>query len=191
MTKAYKTALWLGLVPLGVGLAIFVAWMITRSSALESAGLLWINAGTICVLIGAASLIGGAKAQYQANGKAGKYAIGIILLYLFDFAGAAGCVVLGEHIETNTYRLNVTNKSALLLKDVVVQGEGLMLNFGDIPPGDSREQFAYNGRQRQVVLTARLGDKAIEHPFTAPAEAWLGQGVQVSDDGVTVSGPVD
>ena len=187
MVRSYKIALWLGLAPLGVGLALMAAWLVTGWDVLTTLGLVTISAGFACAAIGAIYLIAGAKEQYQAYGRAGRYAVRIILLYVFDLVAAFGCMALGAHITVNTYRLNITNNAALPLSGAVVRGEGLRLDFGQIAPGESCERSVYNGRQRAVVFTGRLGDRAIEHSFTAPAEGWFGQHMRVTEDAVTVA----
>jgi hypothetical protein len=99
-----KFVLWCGLLPLGVGLSIFLAWLITRATALPVLGFFWLVIGTLIVAIGGLALLGyvveGLLAGISWRRVFGRATL-LLLLLLVNFPAAAVIIHLVNWIDPN------------------------------------------------------------------------------------------
>jgi hypothetical protein len=116
MTKHFLKAAWLfGLAPLGVGITIFLLWLLFRSRSLASAGLLTLPAGVLSLVLGLICLLiwkVGTLRSKEAEPSVRRPVAKILLLYVANFAAAAACLFAGYAVEA-CYTVWILNESVL------------------------------------------------------------------------------
>ena len=137
MKRMYAIALTCGAVPLLVGVAIFLLWLITRWDWLMVAGLITMYAGIVIFFIGAIALAWFLWLAFHVPAPQGRpwfSAICCAVLLLSNFPVAGGIMAAVIAIETR-YTVVVENESQQPLDDVRVTGGGCDVNFGTIQAG--------------------------------------------------------
>ena len=119
MRASLKAALFLGIAPLVTGIAIFLAWVLSRAEWLMGAGMITIYAGIGCVAVGVACLAvylwRSWRAEAARRRRLAWQAVGMLALFLANFAVAGGAVYGAIMIETR-YTVSITNHSSLPLE---------------------------------------------------------------------------
>ena len=175
----WRAALLCGLLPLVVGVAIFVAWYATRAPWLVDAGLFNIGAGLLVVCVGLLCLMAyvlRARAS-RTPGWKGRAAVAVLVV-LANFPAAAALVVLADHI-ASSYVVVVENRSSWAITDLVFLSDGHTYAFGTVPTRSNREDafrfpgerelrysLSLNGQPRSDILdgyVAGWGNKATLH----------------------------
>src|SRR6185312_7690842 len=142
MSRAYRVAMICGAVPLLVGLAIFLLWLITRWGWLMLAGVFTLYAGVVAVALG---IIGLAMSPEVRRARP-RLACAALLLVNFPVAFAICYAAVA--VKTG-YTVVVHNDSQKSLDRVRVSGGGCDVSFGTIPPGASVHRtmrFRQDGR---------------------------------------------
>lgn len=138
MDRTFRIALLCGLLPLLVGLSLFVLWIITRWDWLVVGGFVTLYGGLVSVLIGAIALArycwAAARIADPPRRNWVPSALACAALLLSNFPAAGGMIAAVIAIETR-YSVVVHNASKQAISNVRVYGGGCEAKFGTIPPG--------------------------------------------------------
>ena len=159
-----RTAWAAGTVPILVGTAIFIMWLIFRTNELMFAGVVTIYAGLCSVFFGVICLAIHLRRNWLSSEVPGHrlawQAIAVIGLFLANFV-AAGCFVFGAALIETRYHLSITNQSNETLQAAHVEGGGVSILFGDIVPGQTVKRAFWIDGEGELVLTATLGERKV------------------------------
>jgi hypothetical protein len=149
MSRALKSAIVLGLIPLLGGLLIYGVWRVTRWSWLETAGLITIAVGLLCVLIGAITLAWHlwqeARTEHTAFKKLWLQGFLVGGLLFSNFPAAWFCLHSALDVMTR-YTVRVQNTSDVAIDRVVLTGPGVRVEMGPISPGSmTRRHLHFQG----------------------------------------------
>ncbi|MBX7157612.1 MAG: hypothetical protein K1X66_04410 [Verrucomicrobiae bacterium] len=137
MKRAYQIALVCGILPLFIGILIFLLWLVTRQNWLMAVGVFTIWLGVIMVLIGAVALIRfcwlGFRTSELSRRRLWLLTFGCAALLFSNFIVAGGIMTAVVAIETR-YTVTIHNASLQSLKDVRITGGGCNIDFGTIKP---------------------------------------------------------
>lgn len=168
----YWFALASALLPLGVGILVFVAWLILRAEWLMFAGYGTILGGLMCVAVSLAAILWFARSERRAKRLRGPRVLRGVLSVLAvigaDFVAAFLIVVAAAEL-AREHRVEVRNESGATLHDarVVILGEPTR-PLGDIPDGERLSTTFVVETETGWVLEARLGNE----PSTELAEGY-------------------
>lgn len=144
MNRAYRVALVCGLLPILVGVSIFLLWLVMRWEWLIAAGIFTLYGGVALFFIGSVALACFCWFAFRSSDVSRKRllfsTLGCAALLLSNFPIAARIVVAVVDIETR-YAIVVHNTSDLPLEQVRVFGGGCDCFLGSIPPGDTATCF--------------------------------------------------
>jgi hypothetical protein len=138
MNRAYRVALICGVIPLLIGVPMFLLWLITRWDWLIMAGIFTLYGGVAIFLIDAIALARFCGLAFRTpelpRRRLWLSTLGCAALLLSNFAVAGGITASVIAIETR-YTVTVHNASQQPLSGVRVFGGGCEADFGTIPPG--------------------------------------------------------
>jgi hypothetical protein len=168
MNRLLKGALICGIIPLIVGMFIFVCWVITQWVWLTYAGIVWLFIGTAAVLVGIGLLVVyicvAVRAGHVRGRRLASQAAGIIGLYLANFA-IASIVVVGVMTVMNLaarYTVTIINETHTVLDEARLRGPFIHVEYGSIAPGSEVSRTFLIQQDGSLVLTGKLGDKQLE-----------------------------
>lgn len=130
-----------GALPMTIGSAIFFAWLVTRWSWLEGAGVINIFAGLLLFLIGVVTLcVYLARERRRPNSSAKRWAVlaGGLLLANFPAAAVYGFAVI--YIMSH-YHVLVINESGETIDSFMLRSPGLEIELGPLRPGATRSRY--------------------------------------------------
>lgn len=190
MNRAYKLSLLCGIAPLATGLSIFGAWLLTRRSWLEIAGILTICGGMAVVVIGAILLavsIRWSLREGSAKSVVLMRALVAAGLMLSNFVAAAMVVWAVIYIET-AFIVTVENRSKTPIETCQLEGGGVHVDFGRIAPGKTRKRSFYIRHDGRLDYLVRTQGKEVK----GTAERYVTHGVRgnrlliVQEDGEVI-----
>ena len=127
-----------GVLPLLVGISLFLLWLITRWDWMKMAGIFTLYGGVAVFFIGAIALARFCWLAFRtpefSRRRLWLSTLGCAALLLSNFAVAGGITASVIAIETR-YTVIVHNTSQQALSGVRVFGGGCEADFGTIPPG--------------------------------------------------------
>ena len=144
----YRTSLYCGLIPLCLGIAIYIAWYVTGKHWLETAGLLNIVLGVCLFCIGILSLVIYIYKAYKLNvrGYLRKAVLPLFILVInFPIAYMA---VSSAEPSKSVCTLKVENNSAMQMMDFRLTERDKVYKIPPIPAHSKLEQkfnFKYEG----------------------------------------------
>lgn len=160
MDRTFRIALLCGLLPLLVGVSLFVLWLITRWDWLMVGGFLTLYGGLASFLIGAIALTRYCWAACRsANPPRRKWipaALACAALLLSNFPTAGG-IIAGVIAIKTCYSVIVHNASQHALRDVRVCGGGCDADLGTIPPGGLARRSFWIQRDGELEFLAVSG----------------------------------
>ncbi|HWB06384.1 MAG TPA: hypothetical protein VG796_25395 [Verrucomicrobiales bacterium] len=166
MNRAYRVALFCGLVPLLAGVSIFLLWCVTRWNWLMTAGGYMLLAGTLCIGIGAIALDRfqrtASKSPHLSTRRMWWMFTGCCMLFFSNFVTAGGIIGAVYYIQTG-YTLTVHNHTKSPLSATRVTGGGCDADFGTIPPGASAERTFRTQQDGWLDLQTVEGSTARTH----------------------------
>ncbi len=164
MKNLLRLAVLCGVLPLVAGIGIFVAWVITEASWLTMAGLLTINVGVYAVVVGLVLLIVYMSWAWQGGQIPRRRLVGqtlaVVALFAANFV-AAGGAVMGAQVISSRYTVVVTNQSNAPLQSARIEGGGVAVEFGDIPPGATVSESFWIKHDGQLTLSGRHGSNDV------------------------------
>jgi hypothetical protein len=149
MNRWYRIALFSGLVPLGVGVGVFLLWLATRASWLGSAGLLTLAAGLVLFVLGIVCLAIylAWRRREGATGSRARAALPLLIL-LGNVVVAIGLLAAVAYV-AETCTLIVENRSSCEIRDMHLTQRDEVYPVGIVDPGGRIAQdfhFKYEGR---------------------------------------------
>lgn len=191
MMKSYRIAMVCALAPLFVGTSVFLLWVITRWPSLMRLGVFTIYGGLALVAFGFVSLAGFYRSVSCATElprrRVRTMTSCCAALLLSNFAVAAGILVAVFYMDT-CYTVVVENTSFLPLNHVRVEGGGIKMNFGTIPPGGTASRSAWIQHDGSLKLHATNSTAThamtiegyVTHGLGGHTTVTINQGQQVS-----------
>ena len=143
MKIAYRIALFCGATPLLLGIAIFLAWLVTRWDWLAAAGIFNIEGGLALFVIGVISLalfvrMGNRDSSVSRKKLASSSFLCATILFS-NFPVAIGIIAAVLHLENRThYVVVVRNQLPESLNNVSLTGGCVKADIGTIEPGDQK-----------------------------------------------------
>jgi hypothetical protein len=138
MNRAYQVALACGVLPLLVGVSIFVLWVSTGWNWLVAAGIFTLYGGVGVFLVGVIALVWYCRLALRTRGMPRRRVwlstIGCAGLLFSNFPVAGGIIVAVIALGTR-YTVVVHNTLQQPLEDVRVFGGGCEVAFGTLSPG--------------------------------------------------------
>lgn len=175
-----------GSVPILVGTAIFILWLIFRTENLMAAGLFTIFAGLFCVVVGLVCLASYVWSNWHSpvipRRRLKWQAAAMIALFIANFLAAGGYVSGAIKIQTR-YSLSITNQGKEILRGARVDGGGIGVQYGDIAPGQTVQRGFWIEQDGSLVLTATQGGKKVEATVDGYVTASMGGDTDVKVDG--------
>ena len=164
MDRTLRVAVLSGLLPLLIGVSLFLLWIITRWDWLMLAGAIALYGGLASFVIGAIALVRYCWAACRSADPSRRNwvpaAVACAALLLMNFPTAGGIIAAVIAIETR-YSVVVHNASPHALSDVRVYGGGCEADLGTIPPGGfARRSFWI---QRDGELEFRAASSSTTH----------------------------
>ena len=157
MDRTFRIALLCGLLPLLVGVSLFVLWIITGWDWLMVGGFFTLYGGLASFLIGAIALARYCWAACRSADPQGRKwvpaALACAALLLSNFPTAGGIIATVIAIETR-YSVVVHNASQHALSDVQVYGGGCEADLGTIPPGGLARRSFWIKRDGELEFRA-------------------------------------
>jgi len=175
MNRSLHVAALCGVLPLLVGVLLFVVWVITRWDWLMLGGLFTLYVGLACFIVGVIAL-----AQYcwqvsrapdPPRQKWGGSVIACAALLISNFPAAGGIVAAVIAIKT-CYAVVVRNASQQSISDVCVYGGGCQADFGSIPPGGVARRWLWIQQEGELEVSADIGSKTYRStldPYVCPS----------------------
>ena len=176
MKKLLRLTVLCGVVPLVVGIAIFVAWALTGAQWLILAGLLTLKAGACSIIVGTVLLIIYVASSWQRPGISRRRLVGqglaVLGLYGVSVVVAAGAAIGGVML-ISRYTVVVANQSHTPLQSVRIEGGGVGVDLGDVPPGGTVRESFWIEHDGELVLTGRHGPNDV----TAIVDGYVTNGI--------------
>ena len=160
-----------GLVPLVVGVSIFLAWLVTDADELILAGLITLVVGIVLFWVGMAALFSSERSLFKLTRR--PQAVVLLLNYVV----AAGIVAAVGYLGSR-YTIVVDNRSAEPLVEVRLSGCH-EADLGSVPPGGTAKESFRVKREGALEFQATVGN-------TTLAETADGYVVAGSESRVTV-----
>jgi len=157
MDRTLRVAVLSGLLPLLIGVSLFVLWIITRWDWLMLAGAILIYGGLASFVIGSIALVrycwAACRSADPPRRKWVPSALACAALLLSNFPTAGGIIAAVIAIET-CYSVVVHNDSQQSLSDVRVYGGGCEADLGTIPPGGHAQRSLWIKRDGELEFRA-------------------------------------
>jgi hypothetical protein len=157
--RMYRTSILFAIMPLVLGVCIFVIWYYTRSESLELLGMVDILAGLASVgasfLCLVSSTVMKTKEKVPAKKLFGSTLV-VLLIIVPDFLVAGAFVGCAEDLSRQRYTLYIENDSDSPLREITISGGGAERAMERIEPREtaiislsfkSRGSLAYSIRQ--------------------------------------------
>jgi hypothetical protein len=177
MDRTFRVAVLSGLLPLLVGVSLFVLWIITRWDWLVAGGFVMLYGGLVSFLIGAIALAcycwAASRSADPPRRKWVPSALACAALLLSNFPTAGGIIAAVITIET-CYSVVVHNASQQALIDVRVYGGGCEADLGTIPPGGLAQRSLWI--QHDGELEFRAVSSSTNHHMTIDGYVTNGMG---------------
>jgi len=165
MKTCLKVAVVCGVVPLVAGIGIFVAWLITRATWLEGAGVLTMVAGVGLVAAGTVFLaiyvVAAWRRRELSRRRIFVRAAGVLALYGANFVAADGAI-MGAWLIQSRYTVTVVNRSNAPLQSGCIEGGGVVIHLEDVPPGETIRESFWIGTDGTLALSGRHGQADVE-----------------------------
>jgi len=165
MRTSLKCALVFGVAPLASGIAIFLAWVLSRADWLMMAGIITIYVGVCSVAVGAVCLAIYLWKSWRSRTVLRRrllwHAIAILALYAANFVGASAAVA-GVFFLESRYTVSVVNESNIPLQAAKLEGGGVEVSLGDMPSGVTVKRSFFIEHDGELVLTGIHGTRRIE-----------------------------
>ena len=160
MNRAFRIALICGVLPLLVGVSLFLVWLITRWDWLMMAGIITLYAGVAVFFIGAIALVRFCWLAFRTpdlpRRRLWLSTLGCAALLLLNFPVAGGITASAISIVTR-YTVIVKNTSQQPFSNVLVFGGGCKADFGTIPPGGVVQRSFWIQHDGELALSAVSG----------------------------------
>ncbi len=157
MDRTFRVAVLSGLLPLLVGVSLFVLWIISRWDWLMVGGFVTLYGGLVSFLIGVVALTcycwAACRSADPPRRKWIPSALACAALLLSNFPTAGGIIAAVIAIETS-YSVIVHNASQQALSDVWVYGGGCEADLGTIPPGGLARRSLWINRDGKLEFCA-------------------------------------
>ena len=165
MKRTLRVAVLSGLLPLLVGVSLFVLWVTTRWDWFMVGGVVTIYGGLVSFLIGACALArycwAASRCADPPRWKWVLSALGCATLLLSNVPVAGGIISAVVAIST-CYSVVVRNASQQAISDVRIYGGGYEASLGTIPPGGLARRSFWIQRDGELELRA-VGSSAFHH----------------------------
>ncbi len=199
MKIAYRIALFCGATPLILGIAIFLAWLVTRWDWLSVAGILNIAGGLALFALGLASLAffvwAGIRDSRVSSKKLASSSLLCAALLFSNFPVAIGIIAAVMHLEARMhYGVVVVNQLPEPLDNARLEGGGVKVDLGTIEPGNRNYARLSFQRDGSLEFYAQAGKKKISSCVEEYVTGYMGgdKCVTVKADGtVTVENMPD
>lgn len=188
MNRMLRAAIICGIVPIVVGVMIFLSWVIWPLRMLMDAGLLWLVVGPVIILAGV--VLGVIYAVLSVRRRAVSRralkwrTLGLLGLYLGNFLIAGAVVAAASRVKdlADRYTITVVNSSPLALEEIRLKAPGVEVLYEDIPSGRKvARQFLLPREVGQMTFSCLYGDEPRQEVF----EGYFTTGV-VADGTITV-----
>ena len=166
MSKWIRASVFCATIPLGLGLAIFLAWLICRlcsstvAVGLMTAGLFLIPVGSLSVLVGLACLVfylyRSARSASVPPRTLRRHGLVVGGMLLANFPVAIGLTVAGIAIDT-MYTVTIINDSGRPVQTCRIVGGGVDIDFGTVPAGQKGRKRFWIRRDGELELRAQHG----------------------------------
>ena len=172
MKNSLRVATICGVVPLLLGVGIFVVWVFLRQAWLTIAGFMMLYVGLAAVSVGGIALfrywwLAGRDSGTPRDGRRASV-LRCAGLLLANFPVAAAIVAAAFAIETR-YTVAVRNTSPDRLDDARVSGGGCDASFGSIHPGVTARRSFWIRRESALVFRASSSGQTLDEtidPYT-------------------------
>jgi hypothetical protein len=165
LNRAHGVATICGAMPLLLGTAIFVAWLVARWNWLMIAGAVVLYGGLAVVAAGVTSLALSCWMAFRTPGVPRRRVWASTLscggLLLANFLAAGGIIWVVIAIATR-YTVVVHNSSQQRLDSVRVFGGGCDASYGFLPPGATARRSFWIRQDGVLVFRASSGEDALE-----------------------------
>lgn len=177
MSRLYKFILFCGLLPLCVGVGVFLLWLVTRQDLLVLAGLVTCVAGCVLVSIGGLCLIVDVCREWKLGRIPRKRLLLRSLLaggvLLVNFPAAAFVFDAAFHFDSRC-EVSISNQGSAALTDVALKGGGVHEVIGEIPVGDTVVRRFWVGTDGALSMSAKQGQNKLAHTVEAYVTNGLG-----------------
>ncbi len=193
-TRLYRAAWLCGLLPLTVGIAIYLVWELTQWNPLLLAGLVTLYAGTVCVAVGLVCVLVDAVTQRRAGiswgpvARRGAKPAGVLLLNL-----PVGLVILALVLLSLTrFTVVLRNESSEVISRFELAAPGVEEVLEGLAPGTSASVAMHFDSQGELAYTAEVGGRVTEGIIEGYVSSNTGGRSTVTfSDGVFRAGPTE
>jgi hypothetical protein len=182
-----KIHLLLGVIPLAVGVSVFLLWLVTGWTWLMVVAPYVLLAGLISVLAAFASLVVAITKTIRAGAwsrrlLARTVLVGTVAVVNFPVAGAIIWTVIA--LET-AYTVEVRNNASAPVEQAALTGGGVSLKIGEVKPGASVTRRFYIAHDGTLLFSAQQSQKQLNVVVDGYVTNNLGgrKEVRVSADG--------
>lgn len=151
------------LVPLFIGLSIFISWLIVRNNFLAILGIFTIYLGILAFVIGIFLCIF-ELTKIRNDTAHNRRIISYALLLVINIPIALLLAYSAFLIET-AYTITIINKSNYSIKDCVVKGGGVSKNIGSIPSGNKESITFWVKEDGSLSLIYKISNDEKKIPF--------------------------
>lgn len=162
MKRFYLLSLFCGIMPIFVGVLVFLVWYFFRLDFLLVTGLFVIYGGIAIVIVGMIFLIMYEVRYRAASGrfdfKKGIISAGIMIanIPIAIFVSALAIGIMTQ------YTLTVLNDSGTNIQDVVVMAPNFRVNTGDIPAGEIRVVKLHFQRDGELTFEVHFETQSLQ-----------------------------
>lgn len=178
----YRVAIFCGAAPLIAGVGTFLLWTITRWPFLMNLGIWILYGGGVLFVIGCVALLMHfaleAKALYSTRRAAWSRGLRALFLLLVNFPAAAVILSAAIFLESQ-YTVTIHNRTPHPLQQTRVEGGGVHVEIGTIPPGDSERRALRFMGDGNLRFTARYQGKTIERQVEGYVTSGLGGDAEI------------
>lgn len=161
MKPSMKLSIVCGVVPLILGIAVFLVSAFMLAGWVVYAGMTTLVVGLVCVLIGVVNLALWARQASRANSRSlWRVMLRTVLVLALYFAAACAAIV-GALLLLSLYTVHVVNNGDAPLKDVQVTQGAEILRIGDVEPNSSVGR-SFLAEEGALMLTGFIESERFE-----------------------------